>query len=126
MFRTLKYLLLANLYKKAKNSFVMLFVYTVLLILFTFIINDILSVSTGSMVYVVLLTKWVVIFSLLALIGFSVLKIFNVASKPFDKGENSKSETAYKDTKKEKILSKEKLSTTTDLIMKKYTKEHSC
>lgn len=124
MFRTLKYLLLANLYKKAKNSFVMLFVYTVLLILFTFIINDILSVSTGSMVYVVLLTKWVVIFSLLALIGFSVLKIFNVASKPFDKGENSKSETAYKDTKKEKILSKEKLSTTTDLIMKKYTKEH--
>lgn len=124
MFRTLKYLLLANLYKKAKNSFVMLFVYTVLLILFTFIINDILSVSTGSMVYVVLLTKWVVIFSLLALIGFSVLKIFNVASKPFDKGEDSKSETAYKDTKKEKILSKEKLSTTTDLIMKKYTKEH--
>ena len=124
MFRALKYLLLANLYKKAKKSFVMLFVFTVLLILFTFIVNDILSVSTGAMVYVVLLTKWIVIFSLLALMGFSVLKIFNVASKPFDKGEDSKSETAYKDTKKEKILSKEKLSTTTDLILKKYTKEH--
>jgi len=120
MFKTLKYLFLASLYKKAKKSFVLLFVYLVALILFLFLISDLLSVATGLSVYIILAVKWTVIPILLALISFSILKIFNIASNPFDsKGE----ELAVNDTKKEKILSKQKLQTQSDLIIQKYMKD---
>ena len=120
MFKTLKYLFLASLYKKAKKSFIMLFVYFVALMLSMFLLSDILSIATGPFVYIVLAVKWTVIPVLLALISFSIVKIFNIASNPFDsKGE----ELTVKDTKKEKILSKQKLHTQSDLILQKYMKE---
>ena len=115
MFKAIKYLFLASLYKKAKKSFVMLFVYLVSLILISFIINDLMSIATGVVVYILLLIKWVSIISLLGLIGFSILKIFNIATNPFESKE-------VEDTKKDRILSKEKLSTQSDLIMQKYMK----
>lgn len=120
MFKTLKYLFLASLYKKAKKSFMMLFVYVVSLVLFIFFISDILSIATGLFFYIVLAVKWVVILALLALISFSLLKIFNIASNPF---ETKEKKLVLKDTKKEKILSKEKLLTQSDLILQKYMKD---
>ena len=127
MFKAFKYLLLASLYKKAKKSFVMLFVYLVSLMLISFIINDLMSVSTGVAVYILLLIKWVSILSLLSLIGFSILKIFNIATNPFESKEDevtkSNKEEVFTDTKKDRILAKEKLFTQSDLIMQKYMKD---
>ena len=127
MFKAFKYLLLASLYKKAKKSFMMLFVYVVSLILISFIINDLMSISTGVTVYILLLIKWASILSLLSLIGFSILKILNIATNPFESKENEvtkndKSKVST-DTKKERILAKEKLFTTSDIIVQKYMKD---
>lgn len=127
MFKTFKYLLLASLYKKAKKSFMILFVYVVSLILISFIINDLMSISTGVSVYVLLLIKWASILSLLSLIGFSILKILNIATNPFESKENEvtkkdKSKVST-DTKKERILAKEKLFTASDIIVQKYMKD---
>ena len=127
MFKTFKYLLLASLYKKAKKSFMMLIVYVVSLILISFIINDLMSISTGVTVYILLLIKWASILSLLSLIGFSILKILNIATNPFESKENEvtkndKSKVST-DTKKERILAKEKLFTTSDIIVQKYMKD---
>lgn len=116
MFKAFKYLLLASLYKKAKKSFVMLFIYAVALMLISFIINDMMSIATGTVLYMLLLVKWVAILSLLSLIGFSVLNIFNIATHPFESTENEV-------TKKDRILAKEKLFTQSDLIMQKYMKD---
>ena len=127
MFKALKYIFLANLYRKAKKSFTMLFIYVVSLILVSFIINDLISISTGVAVYILLLIKWVSILSLLSLIGFSILKIFNIATNPFESKENettkSNKEKISTDTKKDRILAKEKLFTQSDLIMQKYMKD---
>jgi len=112
---------MASLYKKAKKSFILLFIYTVSLILFLFVISDALDIATGVSVYIVLAVKWVGIFTLLSLISFSVLKIFNIASNPFD--STKEEEPVVKDSKREKILSKQTLQTKSDLILQKYMKD---
>ena len=119
MFKVFKYLFLVTLYKKAKKSFVMLAMYVVLLILLSLILNDLISVATGLTVYVLLLVKWVLILLLLLLIAFTLVKIFSVATNPLKKRE----EEREVNTKKERILAKEKLSTKSDLILQKYMKE---
>jgi len=119
MFKVFKYLFLINLYKKAKKSFVMLFVYVISLMLISFIMNDLISVATGITVYLFLLVKWIIIFFLLILISFSVMKILNVARNPFEKKES----VVKKDSKKNRIIEKEKLSTKSDLILQKYMKD---
>lgn len=119
MFKVFKYLFLVTLYKKAKKSFVMLAMYVVLLILLSLILNDLISVATGLTVYVLLLVKWVLILLLLILIAFTLVKIFSVATNPLKKRE----EEREVNTKKERILAKEKLSTKSDLILQKYMKE---
>lgn len=119
MFKAFKYLFLASLYKKAKKSFIMLFIYIVSFIFVQFIINDIQSVSTSAVVYILILVKWVIQITLLSLIGFSIFKIFNIASNPFESKENEVSV----DTKKDRIITKEKLFTQSDLIMQKYMKD---
>lgn len=127
MFKVIKYILLANLFKKAKKSFIMLFIYVVSLILISFIMNDLMSVAIGVMVYILLLVKWAIILSLLRLIGFSVLKIFNIATNPLKTNSKDDSEDnevqVLQDVKKERILSKEKLFTQSDLILQKYMKD---
>ena len=127
MFKALKYLFIATLYKKAKKSFMMLFVYIVALIISSLIINDLMVIATGISVYVLLLLKWMVILSLLGLISFSILKIFNIATNPFEKKEDEQTHSSVnkvaKDTKKNRILAKEKLFTKSDLIVQKYMKD---
>jgi hypothetical protein len=126
MFKTLKYLFLASLYKKAKKSLLMLCAYVVSLILFSFMINDVINVATGGIVYILLPIKWIVILSLLGLIAFSVLKIFNIASNPFEAKDKKRDENTKQipsGTKRERILAKEKLFAQSDLILQKYIKD---
>lgn len=118
MFKAIKYFVLAALYKKAKKSLTMLFIYVVLLLLSSFIMNDLMDISTGVTVYMLFLIKWILILSLLGLIVSSVLKIFNIATNPFEEKGNTPA-----DTKRDRILCKEKLLTECDLIINKYLKD---
>ena len=128
MFKVLKYLLLANLYNRAKKSFFILFGSLISLLLTSLILNDAVSVASGISIYILLLVKWIIILSLLGLIGFSILKIINVATSPFTTEEKSQdaNETIIVDVKKARVLNKEKLLSKSDLIMQKYMKDSWC
>jgi len=91
------------------------------LILTVWIVSDLLSVSSGLAVYLLLLAKWIMIFSLITLMGYSILKIINVASSPFIAEEEH---TVAKDADKKKyILNKDVLKSKSDLIVEKYMKD---
>ena len=121
MFKALKYIFLANTYKRAKNSFLALFISFLGLILTIWIISDLMSVSNGIMVYILLLTKWGIILSLFTLMGYNILKIINVMSSPFSiEKEYKKPKDA---NKKEYILNKDVLRSKSDIIVEKYLKD---
>ena len=122
MFKALKYIFLANLYKRAKTSIIIFFSSFVAMVVFSFIINDIISVSHGVSLYVLLGVKWLVLLALLGLMVYSFLKVLNLASSPF---ENEKKDSvviphAKVDDKKEYILAKDKLYTKSEQILQKY------
>ncbi|EDZ63133.1 hypothetical protein SMGD1_2054 [Sulfurimonas gotlandica GD1] len=123
MFKALKYLLLANLYSRAKRSFIALFISVVSLILITFIMGDIISVSSGVSLYSLIIAKWFIVLAVLGFIVFNILKIINIATSPFTKETTVHTVvTSEVDMKREKILNKEKLFTKSDSILKKYIK----
>ena len=122
MFKVLKYLLFASLYNKAKKSFLILLGSIISLILISLIINDVVSVASGMSVFILLIIKWVTILSLIGLIGFNIMKIINVATTPFTT-ENKNPNSVIVDTKKDRILNKEKNFTKSDLILQKYMKD---
>lgn len=123
MFKTLKYLLLANLYTKAKRSFIALFISIVSLILVTFIMGDIISVTSGISLYMLIALKWFMVLAILGFIAFSILKIINIATSPFSKDTVVRTKAILAaDMKREKILNKEKLFTKSDSILEKYIK----
>jgi hypothetical protein len=113
---------LANIYKKAKKSFLLLFTLSVSLILLSFISNDLISVSSGISIYILLSIKWLGVLILLGLIGYNIIKIINIATSPFEKTEVSSisMKKNMQDLKKEHILNKDQLLTKSDLIIKKY------
>ena len=125
MFKVFKYLFIANLYNKAKKNFLLLFGSIISLILISLIINDAISVASGISIYIFLIVKWISILSLLILIGYSLIKIINIATSPFinEDNENNSPEKEVIDTKKDRILNKEKLFTKSDLILQKYMKD---
>jgi uncharacterized membrane protein len=123
MFKTLKYLLFAGLYKKAKRSFLVLFGSIITLILINLIISDAVGVSSGMSVYFLLTIKWTANLFLLWLIGFNALKIFNIATNPFASKQPEVKVIKESDTKKDRILAKETLLTKSDLILQKYMKD---
>jgi hypothetical protein len=94
----------------------MLFVYLFSLVLTSYISNDIINVATGVSVYIFILVKWIIIFSLLLLISLTLMKILNTAKNPFEK----KSNDVEDDSRKNRILNKEQLTTKRDLILEKY------
>ncbi len=126
MFKALKYLLFAGLYKKAKKSFTFLFLSIGAFIVISFIMSDAMSVASGISLYVLLITKWIILLSLLIVMAFSVLKIFNIATSPFAETKDSsvaKKSSKSDSSKKKRILDKEKLYTKSDLILQKYMKD---
>ena len=123
MFKALKYLLFAGLYKKAKKSFFILFASILSLILVNLIISDVVDVSDGITVYVLLIVKWIANLSILGLIGFSILKIINVATDPFTSNKPKVKVSKELNTRKGRILDKEILLTKSDVILEKYMKD---
>ena len=113
MFRALKYILLANLFKKAKNRFIYILVSLVVLVMFVFIINDITSIVNEENTILLFGIKWVSIVTLLISILYNSYKIIQVVSSPFQDEKKSS-------TKKEHILKKDKLLTKSELIIQKY------
>jgi hypothetical protein len=83
--------------------------------------NDIIAVSGGGFVYIFLMIKWIVILTLLGLIGFTLLKIFNVIKNPFERAKDIK--VALGDSKKEHILSLDELVSKSDSIINRYIKD---
>ena len=75
MFKAIKYLLLANLYSRAKRSFLALIIAIVSLILITFIMGDFISVASGMPLYSLIIAKWLIVLALMGFIAFSILKI---------------------------------------------------
>lgn len=118
MFQALKYLLLANLYSRAKKNIIALFVALLFLIVVTFIMGDIIDVSNGVTLYSLIALKWFFILATVSFIVFNLLKIINLATTPFEKEKKT-------DKKREKILEKENLLTKSDIILEKYTKAQS-
>lgn len=98
----------------------MLAVYVVVLILLSLMFSDFISIASGVSLYVLIFVKWVSVVLLLILIAITLAKIFSLATTIFEKSEDMKE----LDVKKEKILSKEKLSTKSDLILQKYMKKN--
>ena len=127
MFKALKYLLYASLYQKAKSSFITLLVSMVVLVVGSFMMNDIIGVSSGMTLYMLMMVKWVLIITMLGLISFSLLKIINIAMNPFSSKtatpEVVKVTEPVVDTKKENILNKEQILTKSEMILQKYKKD---
>jgi hypothetical protein len=84
--------------------------------------NDIIAVSGGGFVYIFLMIKWIVILTLLGLIAFTLLKIFNVIKNPFER-EQKDIKVALGDSKKEHILSLDQLVSKSDSIINRYIKD---
>ncbi len=122
MFKVLKYILYAGLYKKMKRNFNTLFVAIIILILFNLIISDLMSVTKDVTIYSMVTLKWILNLSLLGLIVFNFSKIINVAMNPFSSKE-IKGVTSDNLTRENKILSKDVLFTKSDLILQKYMKD---
>ena len=98
----------------------MLAVYVVALILLSLMFSDFISIASGMSLYVLIFAKWVSVVLLLILIASTLTKIFRLATTIFEKSEDVKE----LDAKKEKILSKEILSTKSDLIFEKYLEKN--
>jgi hypothetical protein len=123
MFKVLKYLLLANLYSRAKKSFISLLICIVSLVLVTFIMSDIISVASGMTLHLLIIIKWLLVIGLMGFISYHILKIINIATTPFSKDTKAQAANTSKvDSKKERILNKEKLFTKSDSILEKYIK----
>jgi len=112
---------MANLYNKAKRSLLGAGIMLVLLVISTFIMNDILTVASDSEKYIFLLVKWILVLFFMAMFGYYLLKVFNVATAPI-RSKTKESEPVVRDNKKERILAKEQLLRKSDRIMDKYVK----
>jgi len=125
MFKMLKYLFVANLYKKAKKQLILFSILLFILILSSSILNDIISATSGINLYVFIGIKWIVILLLLAYILFMFLKIINIATTNPLKKESRTILLSDKPTthKREYILNKNTLLTESEMILQKYTEE---
>ena len=122
MFKILKYLFVANVYKKVKKELIIFTISLFLLLLSSAILNDIITVTTGVNLYALIVVKWVVVLLLFAYIFFIFVKIVNViTSNPFKKKKlrtTTPNEVVY--SKREYILNKDVLLTQTNIILQKY------
>ena len=121
MFKVFRYLFLVTLYKKAKKSFIILFLSIVTLPLISFMINDFINISKSSDLYMLIVLKWAIIISLIFLILYNIIKIINITINPF-KDEQTSLKEKKQEFEKTYILEKKKLFTKSDNIINKYIK----
>ena len=118
MMKIFKYLLVANVYKETKHSMAMVLIAAVIVVLSIFIGNDLIDASDGSMKYLVLLCKWVVVLTTLTVMISHMSKIWKsfLSSVPIVGESLSKSRSDLHD----KIMTKPELKSRSDLIIDKY------
>jgi len=124
MFKVVKYIFLADFFKRAKRKIILLVGLFLFFILFSFMINDLISISTGISIKILFLVKWVSILSIIIFMMHTLLQIINIATTPFKKDDLKVQPLVRKrDSKKEYILNKDRLYTRSDFILQKYMKE---
>ncbi len=119
MFKLAKYYMLANIYKRAKFSVLVVFASVVAMVVISLVFADLVVMSTGSVKALIVGAKWILLFTLLGLTFFHLRKIVRSSSLPF--GEDA-SVPVVVDEKKERVMEKIKLHSRSDLIMDKYRK----
>jgi hypothetical protein len=117
MFRIVKYIAAAHIYRRSKKPIVAIGVLTAVLILSVLILNDFIrEVEDGR--YLLLFLKWGVVLMLLAAIAKNIQKVIKTVKTPPAKPAR----TAGFHTKKERILAKEHLLSRRERIIAHYKK----
>lgn len=122
MFGFFKTLFIVGAIKKIKNSIFIIVFSLILISVFSSFVDDILSIPNDKP-YFVLSIKWTVILALIIVIILQVKKIISInylsikSDKVLDGYNKDKTFN-----KKDKILIKDKLTSRSDIILKKYKK----
>jgi large-conductance mechanosensitive channel len=115
-------------WQKFKKQIITLLVSAGLVLIIMGVYNDLFSVlkiSNKESILYLLLLKW---FLIVLIVGFNIFMLKRLSTKEFKKAikiEEAKEAKQLKPplTQEEKLLQKEKLLTTTDLILAKYAKK---
>ncbi len=117
MFRIVKYMAVAHIYRRSKKPIVTVGILTVVLILSVLILNDFIQeIQSGR--YLLLVLKWMLVLVLLAAIVKNIQKVIKAVKAPPAKPVK----TAGFNVKKERILSKEHLLSKRERIIANYKK----
>lgn len=116
------------LWQKFKKQIITLLVSVGLVLIIMGVYNDLFSVlkiSNKESILYLLLLKW---FLIVSIVGFNILMLRRLSTKEFKKAMKTEAAKETKQikpplTQEEKILQKEKLLTTTELILAKYAKK---
>jgi len=114
MFKIAKYYFLLSLYQKTKRNILAIMLFTMLFLVSSYIFTDLIAMAEEKLGLV--LAKWTVILILLAVIAFNVSQIYKALPTLFKQKEKAQ----RVDSKKEKIISKERLLSRSDMIINKY------
>lgn len=121
MFRAVKFIFLATLFRRAKRFISFLLLSLVVLLLFNLLISDLIDVSSESMVFILLAVKWSVTIILIVFSAFMGKKIVEIALRPLGSSDN-RTKVQPEDKKRYHILEKNTLHSRSDLIYEKYKK----
>lgn len=116
MFKMAKYYMFLKLYRNAKRNVLLVLLSIILFIVSAFVFADLMVMAQGNEKYTFLMAKWVLLLSILAAIVWNT----SVALKKVRQSFSIESKQIVKDVRKEKLLSKERLHSKQDLILKKY------
>jgi len=115
-----QYLIIANIYKKAKKEIVL----SVTLLLFLFIgtamINDFMKITQGEFVYILVILKWFIIILFVGIILKIIKKAIILSIKPLPKKEK----TNEKKQCHHNIMQKKILLTESEMILQKYRRDN--
>jgi len=117
MLKIFQYLFIVNIYKRSKRYMHLLLIALLFMVFTSFIMEDLISISSGTKLSFLVTIKWSILFLLLSLVLYSFYKIVKISTSSF-KGE--KREERADKSKKESLLAKEILSTKSDFIIEKY------
>ena len=116
MFKMAKYYMFLKLYRDAKRNVLLVLLSIILFIVSVFVFADLMAMAQGNEKYTFLMSKWVLLLSILAAIVWNTKVALKKIRHPFSKGNKH----MVKDVRKEKLLAKERLQSKQDLILKKY------
>lgn len=120
MFKLIKWVLLLTIWARSKVKIATILLIWISLVIFSQVINDILEFTDNDDPYLIYI-KWAVILTLSIFSGYLIFKVYLDLS-PSSKPETSRSLTkgAQPNTRKSRILAKEKIKTKSESIIEKY------